>query len=466
MTPAELWRSSAFRSALSYGLIIATFVAATFGAIYIELVRELDERLKVRTAAIIDTYTAIDRANGADVLVKSLNNLTETARKPDRIYLVTTAEGRFVAGNIKPVERFDGWKAIERSDFVSDYNWSDDETTFVASWATLSSGDLLLVGLSDHDVEEAREELIEGFLVGLLAIVVVTLLTGAWFARKNHLRILAIGQALDKVATGSVGLRVPVQGRNDDLDLVGEQINDTLDRLDAMMGSLRQISAGIAHELKTPISRLKQHLDEVSGSQATVKQFRQATLQALVQVDEIIGTFDALLRISQIEAGTRKNSFKPVSLNDLVENVVEIYVPVAEDAGHRLIAGLPDDDLRISGDRELLTQLLVNLVENAIRHCPEPAEISVNASPAPGGPVVMVSDNGPGIPADEREKVMTRLYKLDNGRMAEGAGLGLSLVKAVADLHGAALSMDDNRPGLIVRVEFPENLVWPQPDVG
>ena len=243
----------------------------------------------------------------------------------------------------------------------------------------------------------------------------------------------------------------------DDLDQVAEQINDTLNHLQRLIARVDQSSTDIAHDLKRPIGRLRQRLDVALRTATGVPEFRREISASLEEIDTIVETFEALLRIAQIEAGARRERFRRVDLRSLLTEVTEIYRPVVDDAGDELVVELSQSDSNlVNGDGELLIQLFVNLIENAIRHCPRGTMIRVTLEGDPvGGLRVVVSDNGPGIPPNERDKVFHRLYRLEKSRSTPGSGLGLSLVAAIAELHGARLALGDNNPGLIVQIDFP-----------
>ena len=214
------------------------------------------------------------------------------------------------------------------------------------------------------------------------------------------------------------------------------------------------MSTDIAHDLRTPLSRLRQRLELACHREPTVHGLRAVIDASIRDTDAILDTFSALLRIAQIEAGTRKAGFAAVALSELLDGLVETYQPLAEEQGQELRSRV-SPGLAVHGDRELLTQLFVNLIDNAIGHTPRGARIDIAAAAEGGGVRVVVSDTGPGIPAEFRRKVLQRFFRLDASRSTPGSGLGLSLAAVVANLHGAALELEDNAPGLRCVVSFP-----------
>ena len=284
--------------------------------------------------------------------------------------------------------------------------------------------------------------------------VLLAFATGAYLAHRAQERLDTIAAAMSAVSDGRLQVRIPLTGARDDIDEIAGQINQALERLSALVESMRQVSTDIAHDLKTPLNRLKLTVDEALDRSGQNAPLRPLLEEALAECDRINATFDALLRISQIEAGARKQRFQPVDLRQLMLDVVDTYAGVAEDNGQSLLADRIDE-ADLDGDSELLTQMLVNLIENAITHCPAGATIAVGLVHREHDLSLTVADDGPGIPQDEREKVFQRLYRLDKSRGTAGSGLGLSLVRAIADLHGATVKITDNRPGTRLVLEFP-----------
>jgi signal transduction histidine kinase len=259
---------------------------------------------------------------------------------------------------------------------------------------------------------------------------------------------------LEDVARGALARRIPASGGDrDDLSRVSSAVNITLDQLETLLDSQRQIATDIAHDLRTPLQRLRQRLERMQKT----RDGDEDLAAALAETETLIETFRALLRIAQIESGAQQSHFVPVDLSRLARDVAEIYQPVAEDEGQTLVAAIPDELIEMRGDPALLGQLMSNLIENAIRYCPPGATLTLALE---GGecPVLCMSDDGPGIPADETGKVFRRFYRVDKSRTSEGHGLGLPLVKAICTLHDAQIALSDNVPGLKVTVTFPKVL--------
>ncbi|MEH6728285.1 MAG: HAMP domain-containing sensor histidine kinase, partial [Hyphomicrobiales bacterium] len=281
-------------------------------------------------------------------------------------------------------------------------------------------------------------------------------------SRKVQQRLRPVAETMDLVAGGNLTARIPRQNSNDDLDRLSGTINDALDRLKLLVDGMRQVTTDIAHDLKTPLNRLSIIIEEASREQEVSKAVSGKLEAARLECENINQTFEALLRIAQIEASAHNNShFTPIDLATLIETVADIYSDVAIDAGMTLSVKPSSGPVSIKGDERLLTQMLVNLVENAIRHCPADTAITIDTHLEQGRPIISVADNGSGIPASERQNVLRRLYRLEQSRTTSGNGLGLALVKAVADFHDAGIQLMDSEPenrampGLTIEITFP-----------
>ena len=457
----ELTRRTAFRiGSIFSGLFLVTMVVI-FAVLYGLMTREMEHKLKSHIMEVRDTLVALGDSGGFDALAKTIKRSGPTTPEVEDIYLLTDVYGKYVSGNLREIERFEDWDELPwaKLPLIGKATKSRSTTAAVALWTPVEGG-YLLVGNGNGDVEEAQEMLIEGVAWGMLITIVSALLGGTLLGLRAQQRIHAMESALDAVAKGEFATRVPRTASGDDLDQVAARINKTLDQLQGLIGTVRQVSSDIAHDLKTPIGRIRQRLESTRRTATTVAEYRETTDKTVVEIDDVIDTFEALLRIAQIEGGARKARFTDVDLRGILLNVVDAYEFVGEDTDHRLSARLPDHGGQtIRGDNDLLTQLFANLIENSIRHCPPGSRIDVGLVYDGDNSIVRISDNGQGIPESERQNVFRRLYRLEKSRTTPGNGLGLSLVAAITDLHGATISLDDNHPGLIVTLSFPSHVL-------
>ena len=270
--------------------------------------------------------------------------------------------------------------------------------------------------------------------------VMLAILAGILVSRGFLSRTDAIARACGDIMQGNLKTRVPVRGTQDELDRLSQNINAMLDRIAALMENVRQVTNDIAHDLRTPVTHLRHRLEHARLNAGGPADYDKALEDAIITSDEILALFAALLRIAQIEGGARRAGFAPVELADLLHQLRDIFGPVADDAGHVLTLALPAiGGAVIRGDRELLVQLFSNLIENAIVHTPAGTRIEISLRMEKNAAMVTISDDGPGVPLEEHEKLFQPLYRRETSRSRPGYGLGLALVNAIAELHEAKL---------------------------
>jgi signal transduction histidine kinase len=363
-------------------------------------------------------------------------------------YLLAAPDGQRLAGNLRARPPALGWQRLE-------VRQEDGAVVPVlALGAGLPGGATVFVG---RDLSSVRA--LESRLLGAagwvgLGAVVLGLGGGLLIGRGVARRTAAMDMALAAVAAGDLARRLPRAGRDDEFDRLSARINAMLDRLAEVMATLRAVTDDIAHDLRTPLTRLRQRLDDLRRTPPGEAEPMIAAAEA--ECDAMLDLFAALLRIAQVEAGAQRSAFATFDLSAVAEAVAEVYAPAAEERGQTLAAAVTPG-LAAHGDRALVTQLLANLVENAVRHGREGGHVSLMLRPVgDGGAEVVIADDGPGIPEVERERVFRRFHRLDAARTTPGAGLGLALVRAVASLHGMTVTLSDAGPGLRVSVLIPK----------
>jgi len=308
-----------------------------------------------------------------------------------------------------------------------------------------------------RELEATRRLIIDALTWGLAITAALALGVGLLMSSRITRRIEAINQTSREIMEGDLSRRVPTTGSGDDFDHLAENLNRMLERIEELMAVVHQVSDNIAHDLRTPLTRLRTRLELARGShpEQAPGEVGQEIDRAIEDAEELLVTFSALLRIARLESGSSRGAFADLDLAGLVQDIVELYEPVATEQGQMLNReGQGSVPVLIRGDRDLLFQALTNLVDNAIKHTPKGSEIRLSTARCEGGAKVSVTDTGPGIPADLREKVFQRFYRTDASRSTPGSGLGLSLVRAVTDLHDARIELADNAPGLRVTIFF------------
>ena len=377
-----------------------------------------------------------------------INELARTS--PGFYYLLQDRDGHVLAGNMTSIHPLPGQRSL---------SWSHPAppgrrgAPLRGRGLILPDGGYLFVGSSAQARDEMRLSLLRAFAWSLSVIVMLALGGGLVMSMLVLRRIEAMSRAIRAIMSGKLSQRMPTGGSGDEFDHLSESLNRMLERIEALVSSMQQISNDIAHDLRTPLTRLRQRLElahrDAAGSLAGQLD------AALAHLDGILGTFTSLLRIAQIEARLSAEHFGDVRLAPLVETLLEAYGPIAEGRQQTLSAELPED-LAVHGDRHLLQQLLANLVENSLTHTQPGSRIAITGLRRGDGVVLAVADDGPGIPTNRQDFVLRRFARLDASRSTPGSGLGLSLVKAVAGLHGASLELSDNEPGLVCTLLFRE----------
>lgn len=456
MLPSRVLRSTSARLFSWYAAVFGLSVVLLLGAVYWIAAAALDGQLRESIDHELDVLVELQRTGGSARLARAVQLRAADLRPPRRYYLLQGADGERIAGNLPTMRPVEGALLLPArllaAEDATKPEPAADAHPVVAHGRVLENGSFLLVGESRYRALRAREAILHALGWGMLVTVLLAAAGGAVLGSRFLRRIEEINRTARSIMDGDLARRVPLRGSGDEMDQLAENLNAMLDRIQDLMESVKRVSDDIAHDLRSPLSRLRQRLEAARlGADGRSEEVIE---QSIAELDAILETFAALLRISQIEAGARRSAFAEIRLDEIVARVCETFAPVAEDRGQRL-EHATEPLAPIRGDRELLTQMVANLVENPIRHCPAGTQIRVRLARERGAPVLCVTDTGPGIPSAEREKVFRRFYRLDASRSSPGTGLGLALVKAIAELHGAAVELADNAPGLRAVVRFP-----------
>lgn len=457
MTLRDLFKRTQVRTAAIFTMLFVIGVSGLFFMLVESADDEVDESIRTRVIKTRDALLTIDRRYGFDELVSVVTEEAESVRDADSIFLLLGSDGKIQAGNVRSVKPFDDWQILERAKLPNIANEGNRQDRFFATWASVSKG-MLLVGRSDREARQMKLLLLQSLGWGLLATSAFAIGSGIFLARRTQSRIDRMGSTLSAVSSGQLNRRVELAGANDDLDEVSAKINGMLNQLEKLIENVNQSSTDIAHDLKKPMTRLRQRLETAAAEASRPDELKGVIEQAMSEIDAIVATFDSLLNISQLEAGNRRERFTDIDLSSVVANVVEAYDAVFQDSGFGLAAELAGTPMVVHGDQELLAQMLANLIENVLRHCPSGTRVVIQTSETKDRYVVAIADDGPGIPLQERENVFRRFYRLERARSSPGHGLGLNLVSAIAELHGACIRLDDNNPGLRVTIDFPRKL--------
>ncbi len=447
MPRIRLFRTSSFRLAVLYAGLLTVSVLVLFGVTYLfatdYATQDEDNEIGVEFASIQDEA----QLSGQSRLPAIIDNHLRLRKDVRAVYLLQDSAGQKIIGNVAAMSPVMGPATLRL--------FFDDRLRPVrAHGYRLANGDYLLIGQDTRTLRDMTALIVRAFGVGLVATLMLALLGGVIVSTTMLKRIDAVSRTARAIVGGDMSQRVPVRGTDDEFDELAASVNAMLNRIEDLMRSMRQVSNDVAHDLRTPLTRLRQRLEHARRRAQTTEELHEALAHSISQVDSILETFGALLRIAQIEAGGRASEKSAINVSKFLTAIVDDFAPAAEDHGQSLVAEI-DKGLSMSGDPELLTQMVVNLVDNAIRHSPSGARICIEAKAVGDSLELAVVDNGPGIPPRERENVLRPFYRLEASRTTEGSGLGLSLVAAIAKRHDAKLSLVDNSPGLRVAVLFP-----------
>jgi signal transduction histidine kinase len=465
---AKLFRATAFRLTLVYLLVFVVFAASLLGYFALNTRRLITEQI---TATVNTEISGLSEQYSQGGIRRLVIVVDLRSRRPgSSLYLVTTATGEGLAGNVGSLEPgvldHPGWLETNYRRLEAP---EGNEHRALVEVVQLPGGFRLLVG---RDLEE-RERLF-GIIANAgqwsLALVIVLGLAGGFFVSRRVLsRIDAMTATAQTIMAGDLAGRLPVAGTGDELDRLADHLNAMLERIEALMRGLKEVSDNIAHDLKTPLTRLRNRCEEALRGDTGVAAYRAALEATIAESDDLIRTFDALLMIARAESGQARDNMTEFDAAKIVRDVGELYEPLADENGLALKVEAPSA-APVRGNRELVSQALANLIDNAIKYAKPngamngemnnaangvPAEIVVTADNEGDRIMLTVADRGPGIPEADRGRVVERFVRLEQSRSAPGSGLGLSLAAAVARLHGGELKLEDNHPGLRSIIALP-----------
>lgn len=453
----KLFRTTAFRVALLYAALFGFSGLAALAFVYWTTTSYLMEQTDTLIRAEMDILHETYQRAGLNSLRRSIMERASAREESDRIYLLADQGYTPIAGNLltwpTTLKNSDGWAL-----FIMDEQDKDEDERHQREARTLSitlPGQVhLLVGRDLLEREELREHTLAALLWALGIMLVLALAGGAVLSRDVLRRIENINRTSREIMAGHFEQRIPLNGSGDEFDQLAQNLNLMLERIERLMRGLREVTDNVAHDMRSPLTRLRNRLEYSQREHQGVDDSRNMIEQALRDIDGLLVTFNALLSIAQLEAGGRRGDWELLDAGTLAHDAAELYQPLVEEHGGALSVNA-GTGLVVQGSRELLSQALSNLLDNAIKYAPQGSHIQISAIGAGEIVELCVADNGPGIPVEARERVLERFVRLDSSRHQPGSGLGLSLVHAVAQLHNASLSLEDNHPGLKVTLRIP-----------
>jgi signal transduction histidine kinase len=454
LRPIRIFKAESFRLAALFALLFLTLTGALIVTVLWIVEGAERNSLLSGNEADIATVTNGFRAEGLDEAVEVVRQrlgipaiASRHGRhlRPEAYMVIERTTGEVLVGNLTSIACAPGLSTVSLPAQPGEHHVRN----VLGRCASLAEGLNLFVGRDTAAMSATRERILHAFAWVALGTCGFAVLVGLFLGRQFMARADAITKTCEGIIAGRLNERIPVQGRGDEWDRLARAINQMLDRISMLLENLQQVSSDVAHDLRTPLTRLRNRLEDARAKPVRPEDYSGVIARAIDDTDQLLSMFSAVLRISQVEAGTRVQSFATVGLSDILERIYELYLPAAEDSRHPLSRNLRPG-VSIWGDEELLMQMFSNLLENAIRHTPPGTSICLELTATGDQIVASVIDHGPGVPTEDRDKVVRRFYRGSASRSSEGHGLGLSLAVAIAQLHGASLELGDAKPGLRV----------------
>jgi signal transduction histidine kinase len=440
-------RTSSFHLTLAYAGLFGASLLILFGVIYWTTSMYMADSLDAAVGSDLTELEDAFQVGGETALTALVKERVRQTPHGPIYYLLQDPLGKVVAGNLLPFHggegRFD--LKVPRPNAPS--------VPIHARGIFLPDGKYLMVGVDALPRREMHKLILRVFGWSSAITLVLAFAGGTLMSSGLLRRIETISRTARDIMAGNFSRRIPDRGTGDELDHLVASLNAMLARNEAAMESVRQVSNDIAHDLRTPLTRLRQRLELAQRRARSVEEWRRAAEGCISDMDAILETFGALLRIAQIASGMPARHFAEVDLSELLRTLIEVYQPMAEEKEQRFTADIACG-LTVWGDRELLAQMIANVIENAMKHSPAGASIGLSTTPSPSAIAVTVIDSGPGIPVADRGRVFQPFYRLESSRSTPGNGLGLSLVEAIAALHQVSIELSDNVPGLRVVLRF------------
>ncbi|MBS0589604.1 MAG: HAMP domain-containing histidine kinase [Proteobacteria bacterium] len=446
----RLTRSVTFRLAVVCGVLIGGAVVLIgaifyFGTVGVQL-RNVDRKIggiSDRLVVYADRHALTDLAHRIDdALIDGIDSDTE-------IYFLADARGARLAGNIF----LDRAQVPQKNGiFLARVLRNGKPSSARMDVRRLTDEAVLVVGRDMGDVDQIERQVWRSILIGGVLALVMAVFGSLLLRRLIEQRVHAIRHTAAEIGRGNLHERIPLSGADDEFSRLGKDINRMLDRIEQLMDGVRHVSNAIAHNLRTPLGAIRNQLEHALHGEAATSRFAETGRAAIGQIDALIVVLQKLLQIAEAESGTRRQPFEAVALRAVIEDMVEFYDAAAEQAGIELLA-VVENEPAVFGDRHLIDSMLINLLDNAFKYAGNGARIEVRARATSGGVLLEVRDNGPGIAAIDRKRVLERFFRARHD--VSGTGLGLPIVAAIASLHGAILRLEDASPGLCVGVLFP-----------
>lgn len=452
----KLFRTTAFKLSLAYLLVFAIGAGLVLGRVAWNVKGLIDEQISRTIEAEINGLSEQYRQGGIRRLVFVIE---QRIRQPgSSLYLVTNFAGQTLTGNITEVPPGTLDRPGVTETMYRRPGEAEEERRALARIFILPGGFRLLVGRDLGDRETLRDVIGRALFTSLAWLILIGTLGGIFVARRVLKRVDAMSESAGRIMRGDLDRRIPLAGSNDELDRLAENLNAMLDRIGDLMTGLKEVSDNIAHDLKTPLTRLRNGAEQALRTAQTPEEYRAALEHMIEESDGLIRIFNALLTIARLEAGQSGADMAAFDVAEVLQDFGELYEPLAEEQGARLIVDA-EAGLSVLGNRELVGQAVANLIDNALKYGLTPDRdrniLQVAARRAGDRAEIIIADRGPGVAPEDRGRVLDRFVRLEGARSRPGSGLGLSMALAIARLHGGEMRIEDHEPGLRVVISLP-----------
>jgi signal transduction histidine kinase len=450
----RIFRSSTFRATLLFSGLASLAAVVVLGYVYWSTIGILDREDRGEIDNEIAELAALYGNEGLGSLAQSITNRARGPGGRHTLYLLVDRTGQVISGNIS------GWPGRSQNGGWISLTITEKsgrtETTIPAQGRAVvfANGYRMFVGRDLSEREQFRRLIEQALVIALGLIIGLTAILGFVTVRSLLRRLDLINTTSQAIFEGALERRIPVTDAGDEFDNLAANLNRMLDRLEQLMGKIREITDNVAHELRTPLNRLRNRLEAVLVGARGTKDYRRAIEKAIADADGLLETFRAMLEIVRIESGLADESMAAVDLMAIADDAADLFEAAADEKGIAF-TWTRNGAIEVQGNRHLISQALANLLDNAIKYTPRGGAVALECGRSDGRPYCSVADTGPGIPADQRKRVLDRFVRLEASRTSPGAGLGLGLVRAIADLHHAELQLGDNAPGLRATIRFP-----------
>jgi signal transduction histidine kinase len=451
VSPTELLRSTSFRFACALAGFFGATTLVLFAFIYAETAGSETRRIE----ALITEDARIESARTPDEVRRFV-----TTRVTNDFHRLTfaglfDADGKHIAGNL---DSLPAGVPADGAAHIAQIGPSEIEArpaeTVRAVERKLADGSILVVARYSEEVERLSAEVLRALELGLIPAVMLSILAGIVMSWRAQLRVKEVTRAAERIMRGDLRERLPVRGSRDDFDRLSGSVNRMLDEIEHLLDEVKGTGDEIAHDLRTPLTRVRVRLENARRKAATAAELETAIDKSMAGLDQALSIITALLRIREIEAGRRRAGFREIGLVDVVSAVDDLYQPIAEEKSVGLRLKI-DDRPRFFGDQDLLIEAVGNLVDNAIKFTPSGGAVELTLRLDRGKPLISVADTGPGIPESEQQAVFLRFRRSASAQHVAGIGLGLSLVAAIAKLHEIGIQLHNERPGCVIDLAFP-----------